>query len=54
MDREQFLKDYNRTEADVFTDEETGDEYIVVEPNIMDEGEPEDYKLKRINLPVCK
>lgn len=50
MSRNQWLSDHGVTEKDVMKDEE-GHEYIIVEAALMDEGEPEDGRSKKVYLP---
>jgi hypothetical protein len=45
---EALLKELGRTWEDVMEDDKG--EYVLVEPNLMDEGEPEDGKLKKVYL----
>lgn len=48
MTREQILLDYGREEKDVMEDDRG--EYILVEPELMDEGENESGKMKKVYL----
>lgn len=48
--RKAWLEENGRKEVDVMW-EEDGEEYIVKEPTLMDEGEPEDTRLRKVYLP---
>lgn len=51
MLREQWLKEHNRKEVDVMSDDD-GKEYIMEEPSLMDDGdEPENDALIKVYLP---
>jgi hypothetical protein len=50
MTRSQWLKDKGMTEADVMQDEEG--EFVWQDPEIMDEGENENYKPHKVYLPL--
>lgn len=48
--REEWLSEHGAKSSDVVYDED-GRELIYVEPTLMDEGEPEDGRLKKVYLP---
>lgn len=48
MKREQLLKEHEITEADVMEDEKG--EYFLKEPELMDEGEPEDGRPRKVYI----
>lgn len=47
--KEAWLKDYGQSFKDVLEDEDG--EYIMVEPDLMDEGESESGKFRQVRLP---
>lgn len=48
IDRKQILIDYGCTENDVMEDDRG--EYILVEPELMDEDENESYDMRKVYL----
>lgn len=47
--KEAWLEEYGTSFKDILVDEE-GREYIMVEPTLMDEGEPEGGKYKKVYI----
>ncbi len=48
----KWLEEHGRTRSDIMEDEKG--EYIMVEPNLMDEGEEESTKMVKVYLPTLE
>lgn len=51
QERAEWLKERGLKEHNVMWDEEDGREYVMEEPTLMDEGEPEDGRMRKVYLP---
>ncbi len=51
LERANWLLENSLEEKDVMWDEEQEKEYIMQEPTLMDEGENEDGRMKKVYLP---